>query len=94
MILKAFSLYADRQQTYQRRTMQACLKEVGLLNAAMMVCYQGRDRLAEAGLLGDLAAIFEKQEAVWQDLQECFTLEANNVDFLSRTIKENPVHGP
>lgn len=93
-ILKAFSLYCDRQQTYQGRTLQACLKEVGLLNAAMTVCYQGRDALARTGLLGDLASIFERQESVFQELQESFVLQAENVQFLCDVLKENQRHAP
>lgn len=93
-ILKAFSLYCDRQQTYQGRTLQACLKEVGLLNAAMTVCYHGRDALARTGLLADLASIFERQEAVFQELQESFALQAENVEFLCDVLKENQRHAP
>ena len=93
VILKAFNLYSDRHLTYLQRTMQACLKEVGLLNAAMKVCYDARDRLAQVGLLGDLAAIFEQQEAVFEDLQEAFNLQAENSLFLSKTLKDVREHG-
>lgn len=93
-VLKAFRSYSDRNGTYQRRTLQACLKEVGLLNQAMMVCYAARESLARVGLLGQLAAIFERQEAVWADLQECFQLMADNSQFLSDTIKKVDNHAP
>jgi hypothetical protein len=91
-VLKAFRSYADRNGTYQRRTLQACLKEVGLLNQAMMVCYAARETLARVGLLGQLAAIFERQEAVWADIQESFQLMADNAEFLSKTMKEVQAH--
>ena len=93
-ILKAFSLYCDRQQTYQGRTLKVCLKEVGLLNAAMSVCYQGRDALAKTGLLGQLASIFERQEAVFQELQESFALQAENIEFLCNILKESQRRDP
>lgn len=93
-ILKGFSLYCDRQQTYQGRTLQVCLKEVGLLNAAMTVCYRGREALAQTGLLSELASIFERQEAVFEELQESFLLQAENVEFLCNVLKESRSHGP
>ena len=93
-ILKAFSLYCDRQQTYQRRTLDACLKEVGLLNAAMTICYQGRDALAGTGLLGRLASIFERQESVFEELQESFALQAENIEFICNVLKESQRRDP
>lgn len=93
-VLKAFSLYCDRQQTYQGRTFQACLKEVGLLNAALALCWEARVPLAQTGLLGQLAAIFERQQAVFEELQESFHLQAENIEVLCNVLKEDQPHDP